>query len=82
MKGDQELPFLNFVADSDTVAHNLGIKPSELTCNSCENRQRWQCGGRVIQYCSVRKSPRTQNGLLKIKCKDLACHLYSPIENI
>jgi hypothetical protein len=46
------------------------------TCNTCENRQRWQCGGRVIQYCGVRKSNRTDNGLLKIKCKDQACPLY------
>jgi len=46
------------------------------TCNDCQHRQRWQCGGRVIQYCGVRKSNRTDNGLLKIKCKDPACHLY------
>jgi hypothetical protein len=46
------------------------------TCNTCENRQRWQCGERIIQYCGVRKSNRTENGLLKIKCKDPACDFY------
>lgn len=47
-----------------------------LTCNSCEHRQRWQCNSKVFQYCGVRKSNRTDNGLLKIKCKDAACPLY------
>lgn len=49
-----------------------------LTCNSCEHRQRWQCNSKVFQYCGVRKSNRTENGLLKIKCKDAACSLYKP----
>lgn len=49
---------------------------SDKTCGSCEHRQRWQCGGRIIQYCGARKSNRTDNGLLKIKCKDAACPLY------
>jgi hypothetical protein len=47
-----------------------------LTCNSCQNRQRWGAGNKVIQYCGVRKSNRTENGLLKIKCKDQACTMY------
>ena len=47
---------------------------------TCEYRQRWQCGGSVIQYCSVRKSKRTENGLLKIKCKNQACMLYKEIK--
>lgn len=50
-----------------------------LTCNSCEHRQRWECNSKVFQYCGVRKSNRTQNGKLKIKCKDAACLLYEPI---
>lgn len=49
-----------------------------LTCNSCEHRQRWQCNSKVFQYCGVRKSNRTNNGFLKIKCKDVACSLYKP----
>jgi hypothetical protein len=49
-----------------------------LTCNSCEHRQRWECNSKVFQYCGVRKSNRTNNGLLKIKCKDAACPLYEP----
>ena len=50
----------------------------ELTCNTCEHRQRWQCNSKVFQYCGVRKSNRTSNCLLKIKCKDEACLSYKP----
>ena len=49
-----------------------------LTCNTCEHRQRHQCGASIIQYCGVRKSNRTENGLLKIKCKTAACLLHQP----
>ena len=45
-------------------------------CRTCAHRERWQCGGRVIQYCGVRKSKRTYNGLLKIKVTNPACELY------
>lgn len=48
----------------------------EKTCRACANRQRWECGGRVIQYCGVRKSKRTFNRLLKIKVTNPACELY------
>jgi len=53
-------------------------KPAN-TCQSCTHRQRWQCGGSIIQYCGVRKSNRTNNGLLKIKVTDPACPLYKPV---
>lgn len=46
------------------------------TCRTCANRQRWQCGGKVIQYCGVRKNNRTFNRLLKIKVTNQACELY------
>lgn len=46
------------------------------TCKTCEHRERWQCGGSVFQYCAVRKSKRTDNKLLKIKCKNKSCELY------
>lgn len=51
---------------------------SGLTCRTCYHRQRWQCYGdtKVFQYCGIRKSNRTMNGLLKIKCKNKACELY------
>ena len=58
-----------------------GTKPvlgAGLTCNGCEHRQRHQCNSKVFQYCGVRKSNRTDNGLLKIKCKTVACPLYEP----
>jgi hypothetical protein len=45
-------------------------------CSTCGHRQRWQCNSKVIQYCGVRKSNRTQNGLLKIKVHYPACEFY------
>jgi len=50
-------------------------KPTAF-CRTCKHRQRWQCGGSIIQYCGVRKSNRTFNGLLKIKVTNLACPAY------
>ena len=57
------------------------IKP-QFTCNTCEHRERWHCGNSIIQYCGVRKSNLTNNGKLKIKCKDAACSQYKKIINI
>lgn len=51
-------------------------KETTDTCKDCINRERWQCNSKVFQYCSVRKSKRTDNGLLKIRCKDKACRLF------
>lgn len=50
------------------------------TCKNCEHRQRWECNSKVFQYCGVRKSKRTDNGLLKIKCKDASCSLFEEIK--
>lgn len=60
----------------------INIEPKTIgeTCKSCLHRQRWQCNSVVVQYCGIRKSKRTSNGLLKIKCKDLACELYTKEE--
>ena len=52
------------------------IDENPNTCRSCEFRERHQCGGRVIQYCGIRKSSRTDNGKLKIKCTMSACSLF------
>jgi len=53
------------------------IEPKEeikgMTCKDCKHRERLQCNSKVIQYCGVRKSNRTENGKLKIKCKNDAC---------
>ena len=46
------------------------------TCKTCEHRQRHQMGSKIIQYCGTRTSNRTQNGLLKIKCKNKSCYQY------
>lgn len=52
----------------------------DKTCLSCEHRQRHQFGSKIIQYCGIRKSNRTDNGLLKIKCKDQACTKFEEIK--
>ena len=49
-----------------------------LTCGKCKHNQAWQCNSKVFHYCGIRKSKRTENGLLKIKCKDAACSLFEP----
>ena len=51
------------------------------TCKDCEHRQRWICNSKLFQYCGLRKSNRTNNGLLKIKCKDAACLLFEKIKS-
>ena len=58
----------------DRVLENT--KNNNKTCLTCKHRQRWQCNSKIIQYCGARKSKRTENGLLKIRCKDIACILY------
>jgi hypothetical protein len=58
------------------LPHSNPLNNNRLTCNTCEHRQRHQCNSKVFQYCGVRKSNRTDNGLLKIKCKTEACSLY------
>ena len=65
----------------ETLFENEHLQPKNksdvsLTCNSCEHRQRHQCNSKVFQYCGIRKSNRTNNGFLKIKCKTTACALY------
>ena len=47
------------------------------TCRTCKHRQRWYVGPvRVGQYCAIRFSKRTHNGLLKIKVTKPACVYY------
>jgi hypothetical protein len=53
------------------------IEQNSKTCKTCCHRQRWEFNSKVFQYCGVRKSNRTSNGLLKIKCKTKACNLYN-----
>ena len=56
------------------------LTPIEISkldiCGNCKHRERHQCNSKVFQYCGIRKSNRTNNGLLKIKCKDKACELF------
>lgn len=59
------------------------IQPKKPTrfCRTCKNRQPWECGTRVTQYCGIRKSNRTYNGLLKIKVTNPACMAYKEDKN-
>lgn len=49
-------------------------------CRQCYWAQAWECGAKVFYYCGKRKSNRTDNGLKKIKLKDLACLLFEKKE--
>ena len=51
-------------------------KPKGKQCRTCKYLQKWACGGSFFFYCEIRKSNRTQNGLLKVKCKNEACNAY------
>ncbi len=76
-KGALEKAQEQFTEIFDTLSEFSG------TCKTCEHRQRWDKGWnsvRIFQYCGVRTSNRTQNGLLKIKCKNKSCHLYKKIK--
>ena len=67
------------IPEKSVVIINTDLS-SKYTCRECENRQRWQCNSKVFQYCGVRKSNRTDNGFLKIKCKNQACNLFKSCE--
>lgn len=51
-------------------------KHPDKFCRTCKHRERWECGGSIIQYCGVRHSNRTFNKLLKIKVTNPACDAY------
>lgn len=55
-------------------------RSGDKTCKTCIHRQRWQCGGSIIQYCAARPSNRTFNHLLKIKAKNPACYAYKEVQ--
>lgn len=76
---------------SENLKHNVSNSTGGLlfdlqpivteTCLNCQHRERHQCGGSIIQYCGIRKSNRTYNGQLKIKCKTPACSSFKKINN-
>ena len=47
------------------------------TCNTCKYLT-WvdYCSGKRFFYCKLRKSNRTENGLLKVKARQVACDGY------
>lgn len=60
------------------VLFDIPPEKPKHTCLTCAHRQRWQCGGSIIQYCRIRKSNRTFNGLMKVQGKYPACPAYHP----
>ena len=51
--------------------------PSAEKCRTCANRLSIEYrSGKRFQYCSIKRSRRTSNGLLKIKAGDTACESY------
>lgn len=57
------------------------VEKPKITCRTCKHIERWACGGSYFFYCNKRKSNKTGNGLLKVRCKDEACALYDKEEN-
>jgi hypothetical protein len=51
-------------------------KDNTRRCGICIHSEGWSCGSKIFYYCKIRKSKRTFNGLLKVKCKDTACELF------
>ena len=56
------------------------FKNQSEICRDCKACQAWECGSKVIHYCSQLRSNRTSNGLKKIKLKDTACMLFKKKE--
>lgn len=65
----------NTLFESSEIPITPQSNPTKF-CRTCKNRERWACGGSIIQYRGVRKSNRTHNGLLKIKVTNPACAAY------
>ncbi len=63
---------MNTLFDIDPIEP---ISPDKF-CRTCQHRERRSCNSKIIQYCGIRKSNRTDNGQLKIKCKTVACSFY------
>lgn len=59
-----------------SLGFEIETKLPDTFCRTCKHRESHSCGSMIIQYCGARKSNRTDNGLLKIKCKTVACALY------
>lgn len=71
----------NFMIDLwKIVLEELSPSLAKNMVPKCAYRQRWSVGNRTIQYCAIRASNRTFNGLLKVKVGDPACDGYIKIK--
>jgi hypothetical protein len=67
--------------NSSNLFSNDDLSPQNTAqCRNCKHIQKTQCGGSVFFYCVVRKSNRTLNKLLKVKCKTPVCGLFEKRE--
>jgi hypothetical protein len=63
----------DFLLFGDIPISNKPVTPRKEKCAECAYIQRWAAGGSFFHYCGARKSNKTDNGLLKVKCKSPAC---------
>jgi hypothetical protein len=70
----------DFLFDLPAVTVPLCSERKEK-CKNCQHIQRWRNeyvseSHQVNFYCGIQKSGRTNNGLLKVKCKNAACEYF------
>ena len=50
-------------------------------CRTCKHRKRFtlnECGNKVVQYCDLQLSNRSNSGYKTIKVTNIACGFYEP----
>ena len=52
------------------------IKQDNKTCKTCKHLERWKYTHVTIYYCSMWKSNRTANNMLKVKANNPACPIF------
>lgn len=66
----------NIKRQMNNILFDIPVKHPDKFCRTCVHRERHLFNQTIIQYCGIRKSNRTENGKLKIKCKTPACESY------
>ena len=69
---------------NDLLFHNLPEQyaptypryQSTNRCGNCKHIQKWARGGSYVFYCGTVKDSRTENKLLKVKCKKSSCDFF------
>ena len=58
-------PLFDIAAFERAVFKHESERPAHF-CRTCEHREPWQCGSKIIQYCRKLKSNRTDNEITVI----------------